>query len=380
MASQLFFTTPQQRLQLARQRYFEEGLRPSGLVSEPVIQSWSRCLRARRDPAERIAFNPVTTSRVHSALARAQLLLQAASTDLDRLEQTLAGTTCTALLTDAQGVVVHASRSSAHEPQRLLPLARRVGVSLDEHHVGTGAPGVALHTGQPCVVLGAEHFFSHLQVLQCAAAPIRDIHGRIAAVLDVTTESQPFGFDAAALVGMHATAIENALLRAQSGQHLVVQLQSTPALLDTPMEGLAGVDSAGDLVWVNPVAARLLGVAHGPCRLPAADVFGLQAHEIVRLSSPAAATAHRLPNGLTVWLAVRLQARDGLSSLYALAAPAAAVPGPSCGPLPTTLRDGERDLIERTVQACAGNVSKAARTLGVSRGLVYRHLRRSRHP
>ena len=60
---QLFFTTVQQRLALARQRYFEEGVRPSGLVGESLIQSWSRCVQARRNPNESVAFNPVTTSR-----------------------------------------------------------------------------------------------------------------------------------------------------------------------------------------------------------------------------------------------------------------------------------------------------------------------------
>ena len=42
-----------------------------------------------------------------------------------------------------------------------------------------------------------------------------------------------------------------------------------------------------------------------------------------------------------------------------------------------TLRDSDRHLVSHTVQACGGNVSKAARSLGVSRGLVYRHLKRT---
>ena len=69
---QPFFTTPEQRLALARERYFEEGIRPSGLVSEGVIQSWSRCLQHRRNPGETIAFDPVTESRIRSALARSR--------------------------------------------------------------------------------------------------------------------------------------------------------------------------------------------------------------------------------------------------------------------------------------------------------------------
>ena len=368
MPSQPFFSTPQQRLALARQRYFEEGTRPSGLVSESVIQSWSRCVQAHRDPRERIAFNPVTPSRVHSALARSELMLQAAADDLVQLEQTLAGTSCTAMLTDAQGVIVHATNSAADHGEVLLPLARRIGVNIGEDHIGTGAPGVTIRTGQPCLVLGGEHFFGHLQVLHCAAAPIRDVRGQLAAVLDLTCEGQAFGFDAAAIVAMYATTIENQLLRAQSTEHLVVHLQTSPGLIGTPMEGLVGIDARGRIAWFNNVASRLLGVAPGQSGRDADEVFGLDARRLAALTREGASAAHRLPSGLNVWLGARMQARDGAARPVFQVAHGAA-------PNASTLRDNDRELIARTVQACDGNVSKAARQLGVSRGLVYRHLK-----
>lgn len=375
---QPFFSTPAQRLALARQRYFEDGVRPSGLVSEGVIQSWSRCVQSHRDPVEQIAFNPVTPSRVHSALARSRLLLQAAATDLTQLENTLAGTACTAILTDPQGVVVHATRSAAQQGEVLLPLARRVGVSLDEDHIGTGAPGVTLRTGQPSLVLGGEHFFGHMRGLYCAAAPIRDVRGQLAAVLDLTCESRPFGFDAAAVVALYATTIENQLLRAQSTEHIVVHLQTSSALLGTPMEGLAGLDASGRIAWVNNVAARLLGVEQGDAGLHAEEVFGIDARRFAALSRQGGATMQRLPNGLNVWLAARMQAPDGATALFqvGIAAEAVAALAPEA-PSPGTLRESDRDLIARTVQAFDGNVSKAARALGVSRGRVYRHLKQA---
>jgi transcriptional regulator of acetoin/glycerol metabolism len=383
LPAQPFFSTPQQRLALARQRYFEDGVRPSGLVSESVIQSWSRCVQERRDPVEHIAFDPVTPSRVHSALARSRLLLQAAASDLNQLEQALAGTTCTAILTDAQGVVVHASRSAVEHPHALLPLARRVGVNLDEAHIGTGAPGVTLRTDRASLVLGAEHFFGHLQMLHCAAAPIHDTSGRLAAVLDLTSEGQPFGFDAAALAALYATTIENQLLRAQSREHLVVHLQTSTALLGTPMEGLAGLDANGRIAWLNNAAARLLGVAQGETERHAEAVFGITLNRLALLTRAANAALHRLPSGLNVWIAARMQAHDGAGALFQMQAlPVAdAVAEPGATPLPQgTLRDNDKHLIERTVLACGGNVSKAARTLGVSRGLVYRHMKRTRPP
>lgn len=375
LPAQPFFSTSAQRLALARQRYFEEGVRPSGLVSEGVFQSWSRCVQARRSPGERIAFDPVTASRIHTALTRSRLLLESAASDLAQLENALAGTACTAILTDAQGVVVHATRSADHG-EVLLPLARRVGVSLDEEHVGTAAPGVTIRTGQPSLVLGGEHFFGHMKVLHCAAAPIRDVRGQLAAVLDVTCESRPFGFDAAAVVALYATTIENQLLRAQSTDHVVLCLQTSPALLGTPMEGLVGLDSAGRIAWVNNVAACLLGVAQGDAGLNADAVFGLDPSRLAALSRAANPAMHRLPNGLNVWLAARMHARDGAPQLFQLGRPPVEITAPAPDvPPPATLRDSDRHLIARTVQACGGNVSQAARALGVSRGRVYRHLK-----
>lgn len=375
---QPFFSTPQQRLALARQRYFEDGVRPSGLLNEGLIQSWSRCVQARRDPHESVEFNPVTTSRVHSALQRSRLLVSSAAGELSQLESTLAGTACTAILTDARGVVVHAIRTAGNDDAVLLPLAGRVGVDLTEEHVGTTAPGVTLRTGQGCVVLGAEHFFGCLQLLYCAAAPIRDIHGQLAGVLDVSSESRPFGFDAAAVVSMYATTIENRLLRAQSTEHIVVHLQTTPSLLGTPMEGLAGLDAHGRIAWVNNAAARLLGLACPSSGTPAENVFGLDLAALARLTRNDGASLHRLPNGLSVWLGARMHSNDGAGPLVSLGAPnspASSTPDHASVPAAPTLRDNDRQLIQQTVQACGGNVSKAARTLGVSRGLIYRHLK-----
>jgi transcriptional regulator of acetoin/glycerol metabolism len=42
------------------------------------------------------------------------------------------------------------------------------------------------------------------------------------------------------------------------------------------------------------------------------------------------------------------------------------------------LRESDLDLIQKTLQTCGGNVSTAARQLGVSRGLIYRRLRAAR--
>ena len=396
LPGQPFFSTTEQRLSLARQRYFEEGVRPSGLVSETVIQSWSRCLQAQRQPGDAVAFATVTASRAHSAMTRSRVLLEAASGELRQLASTLSGTSCTMFLTDPQGVVVHYAYADHHADEVLLPLARRVGCNLSEESIGTNAPGLTAHTGEASVVMGAEHFFGGVQVMHCAAAPIRDIHGQMAGVLDLTSESRPFRFDAAAVVGLYATAIENHLLRAQSTDHIVIQLQTSPAFLGTPMEGLAGVAPDGRIAWMNRAASRLLGTALGGASLNAEATLALTASHLAALTRTHQPTSHRLPNGLQVWLLLRMQARDGaaarvfnMPALQSSTAPSNTPPvkgetsahgEPPSEASPETLRRGELHLIEKALASFQGNVSRAARSLGVSRGLIYRHLKQAKQP
>jgi len=372
-----FYASAEMRVALARRQFFEDGVRPSGMVSEAVIQSWSRCLRSHPDPARPAVFEPVTPSRVHGALRSNRQLLEAAATEMERLRLTLAGTTGTAMLTDARGVVIGSTFTQARAHERLMPVTARIGVNLAEEAVGTNAPGLTARSGQPCVVLGSEHFFGNVQAMHCAAAPIRDVRGQLAAVLDLSSEGIPFGFDAASVVAHFAAEIENRLLCAQSTEHLVVRMQLTPALLDTPMAALAGITGEGRIDWLNAAAARLLGQAAllaQPGGAWVEDCFGVPLAVLAGLSARGEAQALHLPNGLTLWLRCEWHARDGHRELHAVS-PAPLPPAPLPPAQPATLRETEHQTVLRVLGECGNNVSKAARRLEVSRGLVYRNLR-----
>ena len=379
-----FFALPAQRVALARQRFFEDGERPSGIVNEAVIQSWSRCLRTHPDPARPAVFEPVTTSRVHSALRNNRQLLEAAGAELQRLQATLAGTSGTAMLTDAQGVIIGSTFTQPRGHEQLMPVTTRIGVNLSEEAVGTNAPGLTARTGQPSLVLGGEHFFGNVQVMHCAAAPIRDVRGQLAGVLDLSSEGIPFSFDAASVVAHYAAEIENRLLCAQSTEHLVVRLQLTPALLETPLAGLVGVTGNGRIDWVNGAGARLLGLS-APLAPGVApwidDVLGVTVDALAAMSTrPEPRTMH-LPNGLSLWMRCEWHSRDGHRQVHrpvSDSAPARPQVPPVLPPEPRpealTLRDAERQSVARTLAECHGNVSLTARKLGVSRGRIYRHL------
>jgi len=376
----LFFSTTAQRVGLARQRFFDEGQRPSGLVSDVVIQSWTRCNQAARAVGEALSFNPVTRSRIDSAISRNRMLLEAGHKDLLQLQDMLAGTGCKVILTDARGIVVHVSPAQAGE-SRLMELAGRVGVDLSEHCVGTTAPGVVLLSGHSCTVRGAEHYFQVNHGMHCAAAPIRDVRGELAAVLDLSCEGREFQFDAAALAGLYASAIENRLLIRQSRPFVLLRFQADPQLLFTPMEGLAAIDEAGQLLWTNAAGRSLLQAPQAP-QAPrhaagAEQLFGLKLAELVAAARSGQWQWHGLPNGLRLCVLVQAEAAATRTVVALGGSPAeapAAAPATAEAHAQPRLRTASQQLIEQTLAACGGNVSRAARQLGVSRGLIYRHL------
>ena len=396
---QLFASTPAQRVALARRQFFEEGVRPSGLVGEAVIQSWLRCSRTHTDRQRIVPFDAVTPSRLHATLARNRELLEVARQELAQMENMLAGTDCRVILTDRDGVLVHVTDQPAAAHQPVLCKTARVGVNISERVVGTTAPGIVASTGQACTVDGAEHYFDVLCHMQCAAAPIRDVTGRLAGVLDLTVEARRFGFDAASMVALYATTIENRLLQAQSRDHLILRFQASPTLLGTPLEALAGIAPDGTIAWLNNAGARLLG------RLPEAaderDVECLLGHDLaslMRLGRREAAQPLRLASGLGVWVQAQLKGANGADFRHAVAMPGETAPAaleriavPAIATTATegqagtdtaeaawpagTLREHSRKLIEDTLAAHGGNVSQAARQLRVSRGTLYRRLR-----
>jgi transcriptional regulator of acetoin/glycerol metabolism len=382
---------------------------PTGMVSDSVLQSWARCQRLHASPSRNIEFAPVTASRAQLALQKNRQLRDVWSQELPELEAMLAATSCAAMLTDATGVLIGSTCTGrAHE--NIMPTATRIGVSLSEEAVGTTAPGVVARTGQAVTVDGGEHFFEHVKPMHCAAAPIRDINGRLAGVLDISSEGIPFSFDAAAVVGIYSGSIENRLLIAQSQQHLVIRFQVASTLLDSPAVGLVGIDSSGRLAWRNGAASKLLGLA--AFEMQSQDVELTLGNTFAQLASlpESGAAPLRFPNGLLVWARAEMCARDGRRKLIKAHAVDASVdasvdtsvelhrsapvsPSTANAPLEplslspiddqvpdaalakASLRELDLDVIDRALDECGGNVSAVAKKLAVSRGLIYRRLK-----
>jgi transcriptional regulator of acetoin/glycerol metabolism len=389
-----FFTTPSHRAALARERFFEQGERPAGLVSDAVIQSWSRCVAAGHSPADHIPPQAVSRLRLDGALRNSRLLRFAATPGLDRLQTVLKGTLNRVLLTNADGVIVATGRHTSTSQRTTLDAYGGVGMDLSESNLGTTAPGIVVSTGEGCTVFANEHFNDAILNVQCAAAPIHDIDGRLVGVLDISVEHQGFGFDAYTLVSSYASDVENALLLAQSHNLVILAFHVEPSLIHTPMAGLAGIDQGGLVRWINVIGHRLTGGQRG---FDAQEVFGIGLDGLLGVIGLTVPSCLVLPNGLSMWAMGRLHdnaacsapALPGLRAdpdvardtgppegQAAQAASAGSARQSDKADGPASLHQAQARNIDLALATCNRNVSRAARMLGVSRGVIYRHLRK----
>jgi transcriptional regulator of acetoin/glycerol metabolism len=388
-----FFVTHSDRVSLAKKRYFEEGVLPSGLVSDAVFQSWARCYRSHQQPTDKIEFQPVSISRSQLALQKNRILHEAWLEELPALGAALGSASCSAILTEANGVLIGVSPSGNHN-QSIIPVAHRVGINLSEEYVGTTAPSIVTRTGKQACVLGSEHFYESVSAMYCTAAPIRNIQGDLAGILDISSEGSSFHFDPSAVVGLYAASIENRLMIAQSHDHLIVKFQFLSAILDTPMVGIIGFDLTGELVWVNSIASNLLGVHVSQTERVSRyveDIFDCNFSQLASLSGRGL-TSQRLSNGLHIFLKCELSAkdyateslglpfkfsdkyRDKLEVSHIPVEPVEVTFENQIDPRSDSLKQADAHLIQKYLVEFNGNVSQVAKRLKVSRGLIYRRL------
>jgi len=345
----------------------------------PLLRSWQRCRDAGMREHECINFELVSRSMLAELDDRYGSFVRAARPETERLAHALRGTGCVVLLMNQRGVVIDRLCHEAATPSVLMTATRK-GVNVDERCVGTTAPSIAITDGVPYLVGRDAHFFANVRPFFCVAAPIDSPTGERLGALDITAYDNVPSFDIYSLVVDAAAAIENSLFSAASDR-LLVHFHPRAELVGTAMEGLLEVNGDGLVVGANRVASRLLCL---PRPALVGQAFGALFDR--RLQALFARPARQRADLVEMMTHVGLQVMARFEGDTARAEPrspwappadadgGASAAAPSC-PLPdqpSKMRELERQAIERTLAALGGNVSAAARQLGISRNTIYR--------
>lgn len=292
-------------------------------ASSALVASWQRSSALHHlDPTDKSPPRRLDDSELWHAQQKICHLLHAAKASLDRLYLAVGGIGCCVLLANSDGVSVE-RRGAISDDVTFRKWGLWTGTVWSEKTEGTNGIGTCLVEHRALTIHRDQHFFSRNTLLSCTTAPIYDQFGKLAAVLDVSSCRADLTNDfvnlIAVTVGHAAREIEATNFR---------QSFSTARIL------------------VAPEAEP------GSCALLAIDADG-----VVVGATRAARLALRLPRGQ---FTKPISIDDVIGTELAL---------------DNDFARAQHAVIKRALLKSNGNVSRAAKTLGVSRATLHRKLR-----
>ena len=345
---------------------------PAGWIEPWIERSWQRCINLGLQPHEPVTFDVVSLQHMRRTAEANQRLVQTAKPILEKLGRAIVNTRYFAILTNTDGVVVDVSGPIDRSDPRAFAITR-IGADLSERSVGTTAIGAALTELQPVWLHRGEHFFSTTSMYSCAGAPLFGPEGQCVGMLDLT------GIDAVErpelkhLVTQSVSKIENALVLAQP-HTLMVRLNWPGNTMGSDTDGMVCLDSDGWITGANQIARQMAP------NLSRTNQSGVHFSEVFGIAYQLLFDAVRRNDArleIPLWTGLRLQALP-IQRAREADAVAAEHHQRACEPLP--LKDMETALIRKAVNDSRGNVTEAARALGISRATVYRKLGRKKLP
>lgn len=294
----------------------------AGPARSAIAASWRRSMTVHGlAPEDRGRARTVTAERLREAREAMEPLTLAAQPVLDRLFLAVGDTGCCVLLTDAEGIAVD-RRGAPVDDDTFHLWGLWPGADWSEAAEGTNGIGTALAEHRPVTIHRDQHFHTRNTGLSCTTHPIHDHLGRLAGALDVSSARA----DATAIMlGLISNAVGDAA-----------------RAIETQAFRQAFAD------------ARIVLAGDGADR--SAALLAVDRDDLVIGATRAARQALKITDA-------RIAAQLPASDLLGRAAEA-------------DLLDAERGAVRRALARAGGNVSAAARALGVSRATLHRKLNR----
>ncbi|SOB98933.1 GAF domain-containing protein [Rhodobacter maris] len=284
--------------------------------------SWRRSMiHHKLDPGQGQGAHRLTEREIEARREAAGLLLRVAAPVLDRLARAACEAGCAVFLSDAEGLVLderlrEGDRRAFHG-SNLAP-----GSDWSEGSEGTNGIGTCLAEGRAVTVWRDQHFRATNTGLTCMGAPVFGAEGELAGVIDVSSARADMTEGYARLVALTvqdaASRIEADLFRAAFAGARILSAGGTEESPQGVM--LLALDRDDLVIGATRAARRQLGLEPRQIgRVPANDLFGERA-----------------------------------------------------APAQGALAEAQRAEMARALARSGGNVSAAARDLGIGRATFYR--------
>lgn len=222
-----------------------------------IAASWRRSFeRYGLSPASRPELYVSTAADMTMRREKSARLLEVAAPRLDRLFGLVGASGCTVVLTDAEGVILD-QRSSEADATDFADWGLRKGAHWNEAQEGTNGIGTCLVEKRPITVHRDQHYFSKNIAMTCIGTPIYGSRGELIGVLDVSSarldQSDAMNTLISATVGDTAQQIETENFRACfASERVVLAGQST-----TDQSALVAINSDDCIIGATRAARRL---------------------------------------------------------------------------------------------------------------------------
>lgn len=284
--------------------------------------SWRRSLiHYKLDPAKPRPLERLSTPEMSARREASGLLVEIAAPVLDRLARAACDAGCAVFLSDADGLVLD-ERMRDGDQRDFHAANLAPGSDWSEGAEGTNGIGTCLAEGRSVTVWRDQHFRSNNTALTCMGAPVFGALGELAGVIDVSSARADMTEGYARLV---ALTVQDAAQRIEA-----------------------------DLFRASFEGARILSTGAGESAPQGVMLLALDRDDLV-IGATRAARRHL---GLEDNHIGRLPAND----LFDL--------GRSAGR--AALDEAQRAEMARALARAGGNVSAAARDLGIGRATFYR--------
>lgn len=292
-------------------------------ATSPIAASWRRSLLHHGlEPETSHDIECVTEQELLQTRDRLGQLLDVAKPTLDHLFSKVSDCGCCVVLTDNSGIILE-RRNRAADEKTFGQWGLRKGAIWSEELEGTNGIGTCLAEDRPVTIQKDQHFHSRNTDLSCVDAPIYDHNGTLVAALDVSICSDtlpPMMMNLISCAVFEAARkIETDNFHACFPNARIIMCQEQgqrgSALLATDQDDL--------IIGANRAARKAYGLSNEAlsCPLPAEDILSGD----VRSSD---------------------------------------------------LKNAERAELRRALARTNGNVSAAAKMLGLGRATIYRRMKR----
>lgn len=249
-----------QRLQQARQLFFDHGDLPDGLVDPVILRSWERCRRFGLGDANYApAMDAMDRVALKTEQERNRLLLTQGRSIMEHVFEQIRDSGSMVILADSNGLLLE----TVGDPDfvsRADRVALLAGASWDENLRGTNAIGTALSEETSIAVLGSEHFLENNGFLTCCASPIFGPDGRLIGVLDISGDYRSHQRHTLGLVRLSSAIVEKRLFETVHARDILVCFHGRADYLGSPREGMAAVSPDGQVLAINRNGVDLLGI------------------------------------------------------------------------------------------------------------------------